>query len=387
MISDLAGLDNSGVANFTPGSIGTNLKTYSKSVSEFDSGSVSSSVASAYVLKNFIVSLAGLNTSGVSKFATALTDLGSINVQAVVDTFAGVSEQMLTVGFNLMSSLVEGMISGSGTVVEAAEGVVTNVSGKFESDEFKTAGNTAVTSFGKGRTGNKSKATTAASGVASSAASSAGNYWGFYSAGSYCMDGLKDGINDNRDKVFNAVEQLAKDLSEKFRITVLIGSPSKLFAEYGKFIDEGLAIGVRDNTDIPVAAVDGMANSALRTMQDAISNASDMFSINTNLQPTIRPVVDLSDVQTGVDAINSIMLSDKNVGVMANFRAISSNMNSRSQNGSNADIISAINKLGAGLENSRGDTYNFGDFTYDDGSEIADAVGTLIRYAKVGRRV
>ena len=50
-------------------------------------------------------------------------------------------------------------------------------------------------------------------------------------------------------------------------------------------------------------------------------------------------------------------------------------------------MISAINKLGTQLESSRGDTYNFGDFTYDDGSEVADAIGTLIRYAKIGRRV
>ena len=62
-------------------------------------------------------------------------------------------------------------------------------------------------------------------------------------------------------------------------------------------------------------------------------------------------------------------------------------MNSKPQNGSNDDIISAINKLGDGLENNRGDTYNFGNFTYDDGSEVANAVGTLIRYAKIGRRV
>ena len=61
-------------------------------------------------------------------------------------------------------------------------------------------------------------------------------------------------------------------------------------------------------------------------------------------------------------------------------------MNSKLQNGSNDDIISAINKLGAGLENNRGDTYNLGGFTYGDGSEVAEAVGTLVRYAKIGRR-
>ena len=61
--------------------------------------------------------------------------------------------------------------------------------------------------------------------------------------------------------------------------------------------------------------------------------------------------------------------------------------NRKLQNGTNDDVVSAINKLRAGLDNNRGDTYNFGDFTYDSGSEVADAVGTLIRYARIGRRV
>ena len=62
-------------------------------------------------------------------------------------------------------------------------------------------------------------------------------------------------------------------------------------------------------------------------------------------------------------------------------------MNRRIQNGTTDDIISAINKLNDGLANNRGDTYNFGDFTYDDGSNISDAVQTLVRAARMGRRV
>ena len=62
-------------------------------------------------------------------------------------------------------------------------------------------------------------------------------------------------------------------------------------------------------------------------------------------------------------------------------------MNRKLQNGVNDDVVSAINKLNDGLENNRGDTYNFGDFTYGNDSEVADAVKVLIRAAKMGRRV
>ena len=57
------------------------------------------------------------------------------------------------------------------------------------------------------------------------------------------------------------------------------------------------------------------------------------------------------------------------------------------QNGTNADVVSAINKLRSDLGKVRGDTYQLGNITYDDGSNISDAVKTLVRAAKVERRI
>lgn len=69
---------------------------------------------------------------------------------------------------------------------------------------------------------------------------------------------------------------------------------------------------------------------------------------------------------------------------MNNLNAISYGMRNR-QNG-NDDVISAIDKLGKSLGNSRGDTYSINGITYDDGSNIKEAVETLVRAAKVERR-
>lgn len=57
------------------------------------------------------------------------------------------------------------------------------------------------------------------------------------------------------------------------------------------------------------------------------------------------------------------------------------------QNGNANDVISAINTLGKTLGNTRGDTYIIDGITYDDGSGINDAVQTLIRAAKIERRM
>ena len=389
LINALADLDTSGIENFKPGDISDALKSYSNTVASLNTAAIDRSIAAANKIKTFISSLSGFKTGGVNSFKSAVENLSSVNLSGISDMMTEYSATMQTSGVTLASSLNSGLQSGLAVINNTISSILSMVVSSIRSkaSAFRAAGSTLASNLASGISSRRGTVASAASGVASSAASNARNYWGFYYAGSYCMDGLRDGINKNKYKVFNAVEQLAEDLSEKFRITVQIGSPSKLFAEYGRFLDEGLAIGIKNNTNVPVTAASRLGESTIQTMQDAISRAADMFSFEGDFQPTIRPVVDLSDVKTGVAAIDSMMLANRNVGLMADFRAISSNINARSQNRANDDIISAINKLGAGLENNRGDTYNFGDFTYDDGSEVADAVGTLIRYAKIGRRV
>jgi hypothetical protein len=61
-------------------------------------------------------------------------------------------------------------------------------------------------------------------------------------------------------------------------------------------------------------------------------------------------------------------------------------MNRRSQNGVNADVISAIDRLRGDMATHRGDTYQINGVTYDDGSNISEAVKVIVREAKIQRR-
>ena len=100
------------------------------------------------------------------------------------------------------------------------------------------------------------------------------------------------------------------------------------------------------------------------------------------LQPTIKPVVDLSDVINSSNAISGMF-----DGTSSNIRAVSSFMNNRSQNGSNGDIISAIDKLRGDLSNLGNTYYTVEGVTYDDGSNIANAVAAIVREARIERRM
>ena len=147
-------------------------------------------------------------------------------------------------------------------------------------------------------------------------------------------------------------------------------------------------IGIKDYaTDAYNISAD-VANNAKKGLSGAISKIANIINSDMDTQPTIRPVLDLSDVESGAGYLNSMFDNGLSVGVASNLKAISSGVNAKIQNGVNNDVVSAINKLRRDLGNVGGTTnnYNFDGITYDDGSGIQEAVATIVRAAKMERR-
>lgn len=128
-----------------------------------------------------------------------------------------------------------------------------------------------------------------------------------------------------------------------------------------------------------------MASLAKEGLRNAINNLANMIDSDINTQPTIRPVLDLSDVSSGAYAINSMLSMSPSVGVLSNVGSINTMMNSR-QNGGNDDVISAINGLKKALGERTGDTYNVNGISYNEGSDVATAIKALTRAVKMEGR-
>ena len=389
-VAGLAGLDSSGISNFKIGSIGQSLAAYNRNVSGFNGAKVNASIASANRLKDFISSLSGLDTSGIGVFKSAVGELSTVNVGTVIDAFSGASERMSAVGTSLITSLSKGMRSGSAAINSIAASIVSSMSSsiKSKSASLATAGKALASSVASGFTSNRSVVVNSAGSVASSGESAVrGYYRSFFQAGNYLVTGFARGIELSTWVAKQAAEKMAEDAMNAAKKKLDENSPSKEFIKIGGYVAEGFAIGISDLSYKSTDAAEGMATSAMNTTRTAMSKVLDAINTDMDAQPTIRPVVDLSDVQTGVNAINGLFNTTKSVGVQANLNAIGYSMNAMRQNGKNDDVISAINKLNDKLDGV-GNTYNtINGVTYDDGSNVTDAIETLVRYAKIGGRV
>ena len=206
-------------------------------------------------------------------------------------------------------------------------------------------------------------------------------------AGKNLVIGFVNGMNDNKYRVSIAGRSLGTAALDAAKAALDERSPSKEARKVGNFFGEGLIIGIDEYKNKTYKAGYSIADKAKVGLSKAISRISSMLENDIDSQPTIRPVLDLSEIESGANSISG-MFNNPSLGLMSNINAINAGMKARNQNGINDDVVSAIDDLRRDLNNNTGVTnnYNVNGLTYDDGSNITEAVKTLIRAAVVERR-
>lgn len=192
------------------------------------------------------------------------------------------------------------------------------------------------------------------------------------------VKGFWNGINDAKEWICEKIEGFCDDVLDSIKDFFDIESPSKVMAQMGKYLDQGLGIGIEKNEDYALKP----ANSMAQSLQDALSNINP-DDINAN--PVITPVIDLSNVESASGQIAG-MFKSNTIGLNSNIYGIESSMRRIQNQDPNADLMSAINGLKDNINNNY-TSYNVNGITYDDGSNIASAVQDLINATNVQRRM
>lgn len=82
------------------------------------------------------------------------------------------------------------------------------------------------------------------------------------SAGIDLINGLADGIWQGIQSLLSSVGEWCGQIISKVKGVFGIASPSKVFREFGKYLDEGLALGITGSTSIVQRAVGELAGKA-----------------------------------------------------------------------------------------------------------------------------
>lgn len=410
LAKSLVELDSSGIDNFKIKTLGSAIKDYYNKVAELDYGKISSSINVANRLASFAKSLNGFDGSGVNNFKNAMNSLSKLELgnfgaglndsiaklgaagANMVSTLAnGIQSKagMLTsAGATMMTNLSSGVNNGKSKILTAINTVVNNMltSLRSKASQFISPGTTFMNNLASGIRNGSGSVNSAVTSVIYSAVSAIGGYYSsFYSAGSYLVSGFVAGISDNMYKASAKASAMASAAARAARQSLQINSPSRVFYQIGDFAGQGFVNALGDYGDKSYNTGFDMADSARVGLGKSIARINSIISGSLDYEPTIRPVLDLSGISAGAGALSSMLDMNSTVGVLSNVRSISSAM-SRGQNGGNGDIISAIKELKGSLNGVTGNVYNIEGITYDDGSNIANAIETLVHAATMERR-
>jgi hypothetical protein len=154
----------------------------------------------------------------------------------------------------------------------------------------------------------------------------------------------------------------------------------------GKFAGMGFVNAFADYESKAGKAGAGLANASMTGMSNILSKISDFISSDIDAQPTIRPVLDLSDVKSGAGSIGSLFSQGALSVSASSVGSISTSMALRQNGQTSEDVVSAIKALRHDLSDMPRNTYSINGITYDDGSNVQSAVEALVRAVRIDRR-
>ena len=266
-------------------------------------------------------------------------------INAIIETIKNKESSFISAGNKISENIGKGIKDKKTTIIDAIKKIlddaVTAIKGY--NDDFKTAGANVVSGFANGISSNTYLATAKAKAMAEAAASAA-----------------------------------RKALDEH--------SPSRVFYQIGDYAGIGFVNALVNSAKAAYQASSEVGVSAREGLTNAVSKVASMVNSDMDFQPTIRPVLDLSDVESGAGAISGLFGMTPTVG-LSSARTINSMVNSRLQNGtSTSDVVSAIKDLKKMVGNTPSNSYTINGITYDDGSAVSEAIQTLVRATRIERR-
>lgn len=189
---------------------------------------------------------------------------------------------------------------------------------------------------------------------------------GLVDVGGNLVSGLWQGITGAAGAVWNGICDFGSSIVNGFCDFFGIHSPSRVMAGIGEYLSLGLAQGITDETDSVVQGVQDVSDTALSTMMDLAQRVGDIASDDFEYEPSIQPVVDMSDVQNGVDWLNDTLFqngtvalnAERTAGLAANVvrRAEVTKSQQEEDNKAdqkanpNADIVSSVEALGEHID-------------------------------------
>ena len=137
--------------------------------------------------------------------------------------------------------------------------------------------------------------------------------------GANMIEGILQGMNGNVSSLASAAKKAANVALTTMNLVLGIHSPSREGMKIGRYFNEGIAVGLIDYSDAVVNSVDTVSQKALNAMKQSIAMISSAVDENMDAQPTIRPILDLSDLRANAGKIDSVFSRNRALSISSSM--------------------------------------------------------------------
>ena len=335
-------------------SFGQSFAAYYASISTVDVTKLSGVVAQFRNLVDLANGITSVDTSGMSRFAQDLTNLGNSGIEGFINTFNNASSRVSAAATSMLTTFINAANAQKSAVVSTFTTMVNSVISSLTSQQyqFTTIGSTMMTNFITGIRGKDSLArntflttingclttlrnkfyefntvgqavmTNLIAGIRSKDQTARdtfvqivsrcltairNKYTDFYNAGKYLVEGFADGITANTYLAEARARAMAAAAARAAERELDEHSPSKVGYRIGDFFGLAFVNAISDYADKSYKAGTNMAAAAKNGLSNAISKIREFVDGEMEIQPTIRPVLDLSEVRSSAGRLTAIL--------------------------------------------------------------------------------
>lgn len=264
-----------------------------------------------------------LLTQFLLSIANKISDVTASALAIVVALAKGVSDNVtkfVAEATNIVVKFLEEIGRSTVKMIAAGTKVITDIITGIgnAAEDIVTAGADAVISFLDGVADNALKVVDAGfdiivdflNGIASSIRTHSGE---LRAAGvniaTAIISGITGGLSEKVGEVANGAINLAKSAVNGVKSFLGINSPSRVFIGIGSSMAEGLVKGLDEDTTAENAAVD-LANRTTKAVESALKQIPAVISGMDEFNPTITPVLDLTQVKKDAGLMSRIFQTE-----------------------------------------------------------------------------
>lgn len=275
--------------------------------------SVGVSAKTEFVISKFTSMMDSISKAITDKIPTAVNAMNNL-LSSLLTAIYNKYTDFHTAGCELIVKLVAGIHQKDPEAINLMKNIIQNLLDALKSrnTEFEQGGRDIVVSINSGMTSKTEEAKSTMANLLKDMYDSVKDYdRKFEEIGKLLVKGITKGIRENAREAIEAARDMARAVDRASRDALDIHSPSRKFYEIGKFVVKGFVNSINDNLYLSDEAGRNLGESSMNGIGEAIQKISDVINSDMDFQPTIRPVLDLSNVKSGVKTIHTMLSTNK----------------------------------------------------------------------------